>query len=306
MYKFDHILVCLDLSKMDNFLIRYSNFLAHTFKPRSITFMHVMKSYEIPKDLLASFPQMNEPLTTIVQKEMTETVDHLFGEHDGIEKKVVVKEGMTTETIVQHVQDHDITLTLMGKKIGYKGHGGVVKKVLSITPSSVLLISETSQPKMNHLLVRMDFSKMAVMAMKMANSIAEMTETKISCLHVHKLPLRYFTRSSVSDEKKLQKQVESYTQKEFDRFMKRNKLKKKDISCTSEVDFENEEAQILYNHALNADADMILIGTKIKSDLADVILESTSEKLAGPEKNIAVFIVKDRHQTMGFLKALFD
>ncbi|MDZ7777019.1 MAG: hypothetical protein U5L09_16090 [Bacteroidales bacterium] len=41
-------------------------------------------------------------------------------------------------------------------------------------------------------------------------------------------------------------------------------------------------------------------------EYADVILDSTSEKLAGPEKNIPVFVMKDRKQTMGFLDALFD
>jgi hypothetical protein len=51
MYQFDNILVCLDLSEMDDSLIRYSNFLVEKFKPKSVTFLHVMKSYEIPPGL---------------------------------------------------------------------------------------------------------------------------------------------------------------------------------------------------------------------------------------------------------------
>lgn len=306
MYKFEHVLVCLDLSDMDTFLIRYTNYIVEKFKPKSVTFLHVMKSYEIPKDLISSFPDLDEPLIDIVREELREKVTELFGPHKGLETHVITKEGVTTETIVNYSQEQEITLTLMGKKIGYKGHGGVVRKVLNITPSSVLLISETSQPKMDHLLVRMDFSKMAVMAMKMANRLNEITGAKISCHHVYKLPLKYFTRSSVSDEKKLEQQVDKYTQKEFKKFIKKNKLKADNVKCYSTLDFENEEAQILYSQALTIGADMVLIGTKIKSEMADVILESTSEKLAGPEKNIAVFIVKDRNQTIGFLKALFD
>ncbi|MGM0613756.1 MAG: universal stress protein [Bacteroidota bacterium] len=306
MYKFDHILVALDLSDMDSFLIRYSNFLLEKFKPKSITFLHVIKSYEIPEDVRAKFPGMDEPLAEIVQEELREKIKELLEEQKNTDIHVVVKEGVTTETIVQYSQLNDITLTLMGKKIGYKGHGGVVRKVLNITPSSVLLISETAQPKMDHLLVRMDFTKMSVMAMKMALKIQEQTEAKISCHHVHKLPLKYFTRSSVSDENKLEREIYNYTQKEFKKFVKKNKLAANDIPCTSALDFENEEAQILYSKALTISADVIVLGTKIKSSMADVILESTSEKLAGPEKNIPVLVVKDRSQSMGFLDALFD
>ena len=306
MYKFDHILVALDLSDMDSFLIRYSNFLLEKFKPKSITFLHVIKSYEIPKEVRTKFPEMDEPLADIVKEELSAKIKELLIDAGKTDVHVVVKEGVTTETIVQYSQLNDITLTLMGKKIGYKGHGGVVRKVLNITPSSVLLISETAQPKMDHLLVRMDFTKMSVMAMKMALKIQEQTEAKISCHHVHKLPLKYFTRSSVSDENKLEQEIYNYTQKEFKKFVKKNKLAANDIPCTSALDFENEEAQILYSKALTISADVIVLGTKIKSSMADVILESTSEKLAGPEKNIPVFVVKDRSQTMGFLNALFD
>jgi len=35
-------------------------------------------------------------------------------------------------------------------------------------------------------------------------------------------------------------------------------------------------------------------------------MDSTSEKLAGVEKNIPVMIVKDINHSIGFLKALFE
>lgn len=306
MYNLDHILVALDLSDMDDFLIRYSNFIAGNFQPQSITFLHVMQAYDIPKELMAEFPDMESPLRDMVREELEDKVKELFQAPKELDVHIVVEEGVTTETIVQYTQEKDITLTLMGKKIGYEGRGSVVRKVLSITPSSVLLISETSQPKIDHVLVRMDFTRMAGMALKMAVRLKELTNAKISCHHVSKLPLKYFSRNSVSDEQKLIRRVENYSQKEFQRFLKRQKLSQQEIDCSSSLDYENEEAHILYNKALSTAADMIIIGTKIKSEMADVILESTSEKLAGPEKNIPVFVVKDRKQTIGFLEALFD
>jgi len=305
MYQFDHILVCLDLSEMDDSLIRYSNFLVEKFNPKTVTFLHVMKSYEIPPEMIAAFPHLDQPLTEIVKEELQEKIESLFLYENEIQIQVKVVEGSTTDNIIRYARENNITFTLMGKKIGYEGRGGIVRKVISIIPSSVLLISETTQPRIEHVLVRMDFSKMSTLALKMALRLQELTGAKVSCHHVYKLPLNYFPVSSPENDKKLMAHVQKHSRKEYEKFMKKLELKPEKISCTNSLDPENDEAHILYKQALSINADMIVIGSKIKSELADIIIDSTSEKLASTEKNIPVLIIKDRKQTIGFLKALF-
>ncbi len=305
MYQLDHILVCLDLSEMDDAIIRYSNFLVEKFKPKSVSFLHVMKSYDIPKEILSAFPHLDKPLTEVVKEDLQETIDNLFTQKEKTKTIVTVAEGSTTDTIIRYAREQNITLTLMGKKIGYEGRGGIVRNVISIIPSSVLLISETTQQRIEHLLVRMDFSKMSALALKMALRLQEFTGAKISCHHAYKLPLKYFPQSSPESDKKLMQHVEKHSRKEYQKFLKRFDFSAKEIPCTSSLDPENDEAHILYRQALTIGADMIVIGSKIKSELADIIIDSTSEKLAGSEKNIPAFIVKDRKQSIGFLKALF-
>jgi nucleotide-binding universal stress UspA family protein len=178
--------------------------------------------------------------------------------------------------------------------------------VLSIAPASVLLISETSPHKIEHMMVRMDFSKMSRIALESARFIQKHTAAKISCHHVYKLPLKYFPEQPPKKDQKLKKHVEKYTNKEFQKLIKPLNISPKEINCSSSIDVENEEANIVYTHALNIGADMILIGSKIKSELADIIVDTTSEKLAANDKNITVLVIKDRKQTMGFLEALFE
>ncbi|HKI88948.1 MAG TPA: universal stress protein [Draconibacterium sp.] len=304
MYKLNHILVCLDLSEMDDFLIRYTQFLAEKIHPESITFLHVMRSYEIPKEIVAAFPHLEEPIKDIVQEELQKKVNELIKPINGVNLKTKVIEGFPTETIVKFTQKNDITLTLMGKKMGYEGQGSIVRKVLGIIPSSVLLISETANRKIKNIMVRMDFSKISGMALKMALRLQELTGAEVSCHHVHKLPLNYFPQNQPEEDKRLLKHIEKHSIKEYQKFIKSLKLNDKEIPLSFSLDVENEEHQILYNRALTIGADIILIGSKIKSELADIIIDSTSEKLASSEKNIPVFIVKDRNQIMGFLKAL--
>lgn len=305
MYQLNHILISLDLSDMDDSLIRYTNFLVDKIKPKSATFLHVMRPYEVPKEIIEAFPHLDEPVTEIIREDLEEKIGELFQPNYEIKTSIKVLEGYPTETIVKYTQKNDITLTIMGKKMGYEGRGSIVRKVMGIIPSSVLLVSETANRKVENVLVRMDFSKMSEMALKMAFRIKEITGAEVSCHHVHKLPLNYFPQSKPEDDKRLQQHVEKHSNKEFQKFMKRFKYDANEVPFSFSLDVENEEAQILYNRALAVGADMILIGSKIKSELADIIVDSTSEKLASSDKNIPVFIVKDRKQTMGFLKALF-
>jgi nucleotide-binding universal stress UspA family protein len=306
MYQLDHILVCLDLSEIDDTLIRYGNFLVDKFKPKSVTFLHVMKAYDIPEEIVSAFPHLDQPLTDVVKEELQDKIDQQFIKLENTQCNVKVKtEASTTDTIIRYARENNITLTLMGKKIGYEGQGGIVRKVISIIPSSVILISETTKPQIEQILVRMDFSKMSGMALKMALRFGEATGAKVSCHHAYKLPLKYFPQSSPENDKKLLKHVNKHSQKEYEKFLNKMGISPEQIPCTHSLDPGNDEAHILYKQALTTGADIIMIGSKIKSQLADIIIDSTSEKLAGTDKNIPVLIVKDRKQTIGFLKALF-
>lgn len=305
MYLLNHILVTLDLSDMDDSLIRYTNFLANKIKPESITFLHVLRPYDISKDIIEAFPHLDAPLSDVIREGLQEKIMELFTPESDVKTIIKVMEGYPTETIVKYTQKNDITLTLMGKKMGYEGRGSIIRKVLGIVPSSVMLVSETAHRKIENVLVRMDFSKMSEMALKMALRFKELTGSEILCHHVHKLPLNYFPQSNPEQDKRLQQYVEKHSKKEFQKFMKRFRYNTGEVPFSYSLDIENEEAQLLYNRALAVGADMIVIGSKIKSELADIIVDSTSEKLASADKNIPVFIVKDRKQTMGFLKAFF-
>ncbi len=306
MNQLEHLLICLDLSEMDDVLIRYGNFLVKKFKPQSVTFLHVMKSYEIPSEMVEAFPHLDQPLSEIIKEELQEKIDTHFIQNEITNEIVEIAEGSTTDNIVRYAREHNITFTVMGKKIGYEGRGGIVRKVMGIIPSSVLLISETTQPQLNHVLVRMDFSTISSLALKMALKLQEITGVKVSCHHAYRLPLKYFPQSSPSNDKKLMEHVEKHSRKEYVKFMKKHQLNPDDVPFSVSLDPENDEALLLYRQALNIGADIIFIGSKIKSELADIILDTTSEKLASTEKNIPVLLVKDRKQTIGFLKALFE
>jgi len=302
--KFNNILVSLDLTEMDDFLIRYANFIVDTFSPASVTFMHVMHPVEIPEEIRSSFPDFKEPVDKLIREELEDKTNELFNAKADF--SVLVKQGLTTETIVKYAKNNKVDLTIMGKKIGYTGEGGITRKVTSLTPSSVLLVTETAPYNMNHVWVRMDFSKISVEALKMAQSIKEQTGAQVTCHNVFKLPLNYFPQQTEKQEKKLIDQMTKYGKKEYQKILKKLKLNEEDYPCVFNLDKENSESQILYHRAVQNQADLILSGSKMKSGLTHVILDNTSEKLAGGGKSLPVLIVKDKKLSLGILETIFD
>ncbi|HYQ56063.1 MAG TPA: universal stress protein [Draconibacterium sp.] len=306
MYRLNHILVCLDLTEMDDSLIRYAGLLVNKIKPDSITFLHVMRPIDIPKEILEAYPELDEPVPEIIREELQEKINEQYNPPSDVKVKVAVKEGYTNETIVKFSQENHITLTLMGKKMGYEGNGSVVRKVIGIIPSSVLLVSESVHDRIENLLVRMDFTKASEMALQMAFRLKELTGANVACHHTHKLPVGYFPQVDLEKDEKLSKYVEKISIKEFTKFKKQYKHEADEIEFSYSVDAENEEDQILYRKALNTGADMIVIGSSLKSGLADILIDTTSEKLAESDKNIPVLIVNDRSKAIVFLKRLFQ
>ncbi len=305
MFKFDNILICLDLTEMDESLINYANFVTETFKPKKITFIHVMDIYEIPEELSEAMDVSNKQLDKIIYEEIEEKVESTFKYKEKVNTEVVLESGITTEKIVQYATKNKTDLAIMGKKIGYMGKGSVARKVIGLFPSSVLLISETSTHSIEKIMVRTNFANPSFIAYKMAEEIKKYTKASTEFHHVYKLPYNYFPHQDIKAEKKLEKKLEPYINKKYNAFLKKFELDS-NIPINFSIDLKGDEAQVMYNYAIKHRFDMVITGTRLKSKLANVIMDSTSEKLAGVEKNIPILIVKDAKKTVGFLKALFD
>ncbi|MGQ7870202.1 universal stress protein [Sunxiuqinia sp. sy24] len=306
MERLDNILVCMDLTEMDDFLINYASYLVEQTNAQKIYFLHLLQRYDLPREILSEFPDLKQPISKIIQEELEEKLASSFPHSEEIITEVVVLEGIKSDSLLQFTRDKKINLTLFGKKVGYFGRGALARRIMPLTPSSVILASETALPKIDNILVRIDFSKMSEIAMLTAVGLSQHTGAKVFALHAYKIPISHFPSYSPEDEERLQLKMGKHGEKEYLKFMKKLKLDPEAIPCSFQYDKNYDEAQLLYHHGLVNQADLIMIGSKIKSDLANVILDQTSEDLAEVEKNIPVMIVKDRKQTLGFLEALFD
>lgn len=304
-FKINNLLVCLDLSDMDDSLIRYTNYAVDTFKPETVTFIHVMDAYDIPDELTEALSGSPVPVEEIIRNELQEKVDEVYVKKDLIQPNVVLEAGVVTEKIIHYARQHKTDLTLMGKKVGYAGEGGVARNIIGLIPSSVLLVTETTQHVTRKIMVRTNFAKPSCVAFHMAEKVAGYTGASIEFHHVYKLPYNYFPEQTPKALEKMRRKMNPYMDKQFAKFIRKFEIPDT-IPFQYSVDLQGDEAQSLYNYAVKSKADLIVTGTRLRSQLANIIMDSTSAKLAGVEKNIPVLIVKDCKESVGFLKALFD
>ncbi len=59
---------------MDTILIRYSAFIADLLDMDDVHYIHVIKEFDVPKELVDEFPELDQPLDEILREELTETI----------------------------------------------------------------------------------------------------------------------------------------------------------------------------------------------------------------------------------------
>lgn len=60
-------MVALDLSQMDDDLIRYAAIISEILQLKCVLFIHVARSLALPKDLLEEYPDLLEPLDRSIE-----------------------------------------------------------------------------------------------------------------------------------------------------------------------------------------------------------------------------------------------
>ena len=303
--RFKNILVCLDLSEMDHFLVNYTNYIIGTFKPEKLVFIHVMDRYDLPDEITRTIDDSGGELEDMVREELDELIREGVTTKSDTEISLELEIGLPAEKLLHYAGKNKFDLIVLGKKTGYSGKGSMARRIVGLVPASVLVVNETSRQDIRKMLVRMEFSRTSASTLKVAQGVAGFAGADIECHHVYKLPLHYFPRQTPENLKKLKAQVAEVVEREYAKFISKMRVKEPPPVSYS-LEAQADESQLLYNYAIKHGFDLIITGSQIKSPLAGLILDRTSEKLVSGDKSIPVLVVKDKKHSVGILKAIFD
>ncbi len=297
---FKVILVALDLSEMDDRLIRYAAVMSKMAPIERIIFVHVAKDLELPDDLRKKYPDLLAPLDESIESDIRGKVEGIFGPTD-VDINYIIKEGNPIEKLLKLSKIKEVDLILMGRKKSLRGSGLVSSHIARKCPCSLLLVTEDFNEQISKILVPVDFSQHSLMATRQALGLATNADAQVVFSHAYHVPSGYHKTGKSHDE--FAKIMKGHAENDCKRFLQRNELPA-DIECEYMLTNDGLTAELVYTYGKNAQADLIVMGSKGRTRTSAILMGSLAEKIVFKSADIPVLIVKSKGENMGFLEAL--
>lgn len=302
MVKIKRVLVALDLSGMDEVLIRYVARLSHLIDLEKVYFFNVMQNLEIPEKILEKYPDLVAPMDESTKKQITYMVENEAGNQLKAEYEIKVTDGHITEKILKWAKVKEADLIMMGRKSSSKGDGIYSGKVVKLAPCSVLLVPEQIPDQMDHIVVPIDFSPASKRAFDYVYSLATKNpETRVTCVHAFEVPSGYHMLGQSYEE--FAGIMKANAEDEWNEFIKDYPKGRVRIDCLVELNEEGSRARKIYEVAKRVGASAIAVGSKGRTQAASMLLGSVAEKLIKYNTDIPQFVVKQPRYNMDFLEA---
>ncbi|MBW3546285.1 MAG: universal stress protein [Bacteroidetes bacterium] len=302
-FKLKKILVSLDLSVMDEVLIRIASYIASVMHSDRVYFMHIAEELDLPNELREKWGNVLAPADEQLVHSLKYRVREHFKPVPKCDTVVEVHEGNVTDKLLKLLNAKNIDLLVVGNRQARRG-GTISDTVMKAANRSVLLVPEVLPRQMDKVLVPIDFSDHSLWALQQDIKIQKNSDLplEIKCQHVYELPSGW--HSTGKSEQEFSDIMRKHAEENAQKFMQKLPPEYRDIPFVFTRDDNHDPVQEIYHQAVLEQADLIIIGSKGKSAAAAVLMGSVADRLAQFAKNIPVLIVKDRNENIGFLQAL--
>ncbi|WP_439882145.1 universal stress protein [Pontibacter sp. MBLB2868] len=284
MIAIDSMMVCLDLSEIDEVLVSFTRSICERLPVKKVFFVHNIKTSELSDDFREYFGDVN------IGDEIEGNIADIVSEHfeNCTDFEILVSEEPNTEVILADlVKRYSIKLTLLGKRMSEKSTGALGTKLLRILPCSVLVFPETARFNIASVLTPIDFSDTSIHALHLSKSLADQLNLKLEILHVYKLPTQYFPLIS---EQKAIKKAEEVVKEKFADLQKRHKeiaaIPYTLVRAAGKTVAERIEIQVQ-----KGKHDLLVVGLKGHNPIPSLSLGSVPTELYNMDINIPLWLV---------------
>jgi len=302
MYSINRVMVCLDLSELDETLIAYTAMVSKIFDINAVYFHHVAKTLDLPEKIAEKYPGLLAPSDEAIEKSIQEKVDKHFEKSDQCSCDIVVREGNPTDKILRWSDIKEIDLIVMGRKTTLKGSGVLPGELAKVAHCSLLFVPENARMEINKILVPVDFSKTSGYAFQEALDIYRATNCEITVQNSFDVPSGYHSIGKSYDE--FAEIMRQHAYEDAEEFLKKNKAPE-GVKISLDLDDERDPAESACEVAKDMKADMIVIGSKGRTGIASLLLGSVADKMTQCNADTPLLVVKVKKENMGFLETLW-
>ena len=259
MYTLNKILVCLDLTRMDEYVVKYAGLVASTMKSE-VYFFHVNDQTDLPHSVSKKYPELSGPVDENLTDSMEKTVAQYFPAYKEYGSQFISREGSPSQKILEWSEIEQMDLIIMGNKSELKGKGVNPKKIANISHCSILFVPEGLRMSLGNLFVPIDFSLRSKTGVDQVLAINENCRAKITLQHVFFVPQGYHYTGKTYEEFAII--MRENAKKDYKKFMRRNNFDPKEFQDIYTFDDDDAPADKIYLEALNHDADLIILPSR--------------------------------------------
>lgn len=296
MEKIERILVGLELRESDFYLIKYAHEIAKIIQPTTIDFLHITESLDPAVLKHGNFTPRDEKLEQMMQEEVS-----MYFKGSEFQTRFDVIEGRPVEQLLHWAVVKQSDLIILGRKEDATHAEVTVEKIIRKSPCSVLLVPDKAKPQFDKFLTAIDFSSKSVDIIELLNDVFDFPQ--IDGIHFFDLPTGYYKTGKTEEEFI---KILDFNAKETATKMVTKLPKNDNLSFTNICSEGMDEYDHIVNHAKKNNYNMIVIGSRGKTDAAAVLLGSFAEKFIRHNREIPTFIVKTKGENMGFLEAFLQ
>lgn len=284
MIAIDAMLVCLDLSDIDEKLVAFTRFLCERLPVKKVYFAHNIKTSDLSEAFRQAFGDVD--LAEEIEANINDIVGAYF--NHATDYEILVSEEPNTEVILADlVRRYGVKLTLLGKRMSEKSTGAQGTKLLRILPCSMLVLPETAKFQLTSILTPIDFSNASGHALRLSKDLAAQFKLSLKIIHVYKLPTQYFPFIS---EEKLIKKAEEVVKGKFTDLQKRHK-EIQGVPFILVRAAGKTVAERIYLQLHQEKHDLVILGLKGNNPVPSLSLGSVATELYNMDINVPIFLV---------------
>ena len=285
MKNYKQILVALDLSDMDEVLIRYASFLAERLRAEKVYFVHNIKKYAISELFEEQLKDVN--LDELIGDELNEKVEENF--KTAIDWEVLISEDPYSESLIKYVvEKYGIQLAVVGNKKHEKGTGLVSGKLLRLLKCDILAVPRVARPQIENIWAGTDFSPESRKVLSVAKTLQENDGTSLKLVHVYSVPVQF---SPYVSPESMAPKVEKHVQEKINKY-----ISKLDYSEPIEplifLGRESGAAKKIIANIKKSNVDMLIVSDKGGNTFSPFAVGSVTEELFNENYGVPLWIAK--------------
>jgi len=298
-YIINQILVGFEIGQTDDALLSYLNFLTGRIPSLSAYFLHVFREdgllrtfYELETEMVVGPYKVDEAMV----KDMQNKINSYMISNPKLEKEYHTAEGNVLSAVLEKAENIKADLLVIGQNTDAIHHTILAGNLIRKTTCDTLIIPDQAKPRLQKILVPIDFSDNSIKALRRAVSIVQQlpTPVTITCLHLFNMPnLSIYETEQTMNQIRIA--IEDDRHKAFHFFLQ-NFIPEERSRAFIETEIIEQGVGDIGNHivsfAKNNDYDLTIMGAKGHSKVHRLIMGSVTESVLLANKNQPVLVVK--------------